>query len=273
MISFEQAIFEASQVITTEKIRYDLEYIKVEDFKVVATDGKRLYVAYIENKPPITGYIKIGNIKGGRYQYPKPKQKMIGKGYKLVEVDGRRYLDMLGTRFEVAQSEIKFPPYERIIPTQAELIVLDNPLQFNDTLKSLREYGRNMAQAYLFEHGEKVKPEYRAVIYKNGALHLVTECRYEENGTFIPVSHTKLATMPQQSVDHQIVVFNPDLYAMRCAPIAIGITDGHGPILFEYPGRRLVLMPIHMEQNDGVTGNVENFLCWEYEEVETEVLR
>jgi hypothetical protein len=268
MISFETAVYEASQVITNDKTRYDLGYIKIEDYKVAATDGKRLYVAYIENKPPVTGFIKLAQIKGGRHQYPRPKQSGVGKGYKLVETDGRKYLDMLGTRFEVASGEVSFPPYEKVIPAQSELILLDSPQNFADALRSLREYGRDMSQAYLFHTGEKASPKYRAVMYKNGALHLVTECCYEEHGNFIPVAHTKLANMSQPSADHQLVVFNPDLYAMRCAPVAIGLTGSKGPIIFEYPGRRLVVMPIHSEKDDGTLEHVENFLCWEYEECE-----
>ena len=44
-ISFEQAVYEASMFIATDNTRYDLDRILLEVDKVVATDGKRLYVA------------------------------------------------------------------------------------------------------------------------------------------------------------------------------------------------------------------------------------
>ena len=270
MVAFEQAIFEASQFSTNEKTRFDLDYIQVEEHKVVATDGKRLYVAYPDTTPPLVGHLKLAKIKDGKHSYPKPRQQSADQGSRLVQVDGKEYLDTLGTRFQVVKADVKFPQYEKIIPHDYAAIVLDHPELFVSSLRTLYQHGKTMAQEHLFATGEKIVPKYRVVIYRNGALHLVTECRWEDTGNFLPVAHTKLATLSECSaIEPVLSVFNPDFYPLKVAPVAIALIAPASPIIFELPSRKVVIMPIHMEDNDTLRQKTENFLCWE--ECENEV--
>ena len=270
MVSFEQAIYEASFFTTADKTRFDLDYIQVEDHKVVATDGKRLYVAYPDTTPPVIGHLKLAKIKDGKHSYPRPKQQAADQGSRLVQIDGKDYLDTLGTRFQVSREGVQFPQYEKIIPHDYAAIVLDHPELFLSSLRTLYQHGKTMAQEHLFATGEKITPKYRAVIYRNGALHLVTECRWDEPGNFLPVAHSKLATLSECSeVEAVLSVFNPDFYPLKVAPVAIALIAPASPIIFELPSRKVVIMPIHMEDTDTLRQKTENFLCWE--ECETEV--
>lgn len=295
MLSFEQAIYEASLFTSTTKARYDFDYILVTEATVVATDGKRLYMASIEN-PPVQGYLRVAYIKGGLYRYPKPKQNI--KGYTVLS---DKDIEMLGTRFDVLK-DVSFPPYQNIIPERFDPILLDTPELFLQGIKDLYQYGKKAAQEYLYTTGDKVAPRYRAVLYKNGNLNLVLECSL--GGEFVPISHVQLAKLDQihqENRGHQLnqdgldypdddgldhppdqlevldqldfpdqqdqVVFDPKLYSpIKCAPVAIALKGSNIPVVFQFLGRKLYLMPI-----TGVNDlkDVENFVHWEVYEEET----
>ena len=318
MLSFEQAVYEASLFASTNKSRYDMDVILVTETRVVSTDGKRLYIATIEH-PPVTGYLKLAYINGGVYKYPRPKQNI--KGYTVVS---EKDIEMLGTRFDVLK-EASFPPYQNIIPDHYDPILLDAPELFCKSIKDLYQYGQKAVKEHLYSTGKKIKTQYRAVLYKNGNLNIVLECSLDK-GEYLPISHVQLARLEQKyhpdqvdhpdqdglqdqvdglpdqdglqdqvdglpdqdglqdaldhpnqqyqqdgtdQVDHILVVFNPQLYTIKCPPVAIGLKDSTVPVIFQFPGRKLYLMPI-----TGVNDlkDVENFVHWEVYEQE-EVIR
>jgi len=254
MLSFEQAVYEAFLFTSTTKARYDFDYILVTDTNVVATDGKRLYVAAIEH-PPVQGYLRISCIAGGVHKYPKPKSNI--KGYIVSDKD----IMMLGTRFDVLK-EASFPPYERIIQDHYDPIVLDCPELFTQGIKTLYQYGKKAAMDHLYRTGKKITPRYKGILYKNGNLHLVLECSLD--GEFFPVSHAQLAKIKHPDQEDQneqnvIVTFNPGLYALKQPPVAIGIIGSESSVLFEFPGRKLYMCPIKNAEEQ----NVANLVCWE----------
>tara|TARA_R110002020_G_scaffold424525_1_gene633781 strand:- start:1242 stop:1781 length:540 start_codon:yes stop_codon:yes gene_type:complete len=135
---FKNELKSALSGVTKDKTRYTMDGIRIEEDKIVSTDGRilvlldRLYPHYedFEFEPFIIPFKTVKELVRSRGNYEISFKKMCT----TIEA---RYNDMT---LEFIPLEGSFPPYKDVIPTKEEFIIGLGVELLTKLLKSAKEY-------------------------------------------------------------------------------------------------------------------------------------
>ena len=285
-LTFQKAVYEALAFVTTENLRYNLEVIKIEDNRVIASNGKTLYIAEVDPETipdgvAETGFFRLARRPDGR-QYPKPKKTKLDKAtpaYREIKVRENSYktvarassvkcLCFAGTVLEPV-ADAKFPPYRDVIPNHTTAVRLEN--SFVPMLTALKKH--------IKETREEKKFHRFFYLYANGNLSGITGFAPVSSSQYWPLDTLNKATLVgnmelgKSDCQPTLMVFDLDLYTIKENPSEVRFTEGKDDSVLDFrlPGRQLLVCPIKRIEDDELQlearryNAIANFTHWEFD--------
>lgn len=195
---FANALWEAYQFTTKEKTRYDLNsvLIEVNENRVVATNGKSIYVAKAKDIPRLKNskfHDKYSLVLATNYPQPKaPKPKDT---VEIIEDSIRPSIETLGTAFKVSDGQ-DFPLYRNVISRYTE--------------RAIKIDGKNLRKV-IIDGDKKIRDVYKDLLFKSKGKEKVSIGRLEKRLLFcLDESYLKVIYLCQ--LDPELQKYNPGLY-------------------------------------------------------------
>ena len=242
----QEAFFEADQSRSKEKTKYDMELIQIsESGEVIASDGKRLYRAFVD-------WEDYEFIPGCYEQKSFGKLKKRGELKEKVN-ESDRSIQVCGELFSFYECP-KFPPVEKffeLFDTEIEL----NPKKFREFLKRYDEEIKNYSSEYNEEYYKKPKITHKgmSLLIYEGNLYIFGSFEVTEPATrkgqldhIFTEETTSHETFPvSKQLETSFHLLKRD-YIYLNTPQKLKITQGSWDkqVIFEYPGRELIILPL-----------------------------